>query len=173
MGRILRTIPFLAFSIAACTESTSPADEAQEFEIAPIDVTDFTQESGPDGDAIEIAPIDMPSDHGPDDMPPAEELPPSPIGGPCMSAENCVPPPGLTSFCLTSILIFQFPGGYCTAQCSAPGECGTDAECVDLSIIRYCVRKCSGPSDCRIDEGYTCNTIPYITDTNTYCIPQV
>ena len=164
---------FLAFCLCACAESTLPADEAEELEIAPIDIIDTVQETEPDADAIEIAPIDVPVDPGPEDPPPAEELPPQPIGGPCTSADNCVPPAGLAPFCLTNVLIFQFPGGYCTAECSAPGECGTSAECVDLSLIRYCVRKCSGPSDCRTDEGYICDTIPYIADTNTYCIPQV
>ena len=167
------TLFFLAFSLSACAESTLPGDEAEELEIAPIDVIDTVQESEPDADAIEISPIDTPADPGPEDLPPGEELPPSAIGGPCISAENCVPPAGLAPYCLTNVVIFQFPGGYCTAECTAPGECGTGAECVDLSIISYCVKKCSGPSDCRTDEGYLCDTIPYIADTNTYCIPNV
>ncbi len=75
--------------------------------------------------------------------------------------------------CITDIAgYFEFPGGYCTATCTSPAECGPDAECADLMFMSYCLKTCDDPSDCRTDEGYICGEIP-ILGGGPYCIPSV
>lgn len=68
----------------------------------------------------------------------------SPIGGPCVTGDQCVS--GL--FCATQIPVgsapVSLPGGYCTKECTGvdPLECTEDAKCHDFGDKSYCVRGC-------------------------------
>jgi hypothetical protein len=159
----------------SCAESTtSPQDFLEES--APEVVETFEPDPAAEIEVIPDTPrdetVEMPGDPDIVDIPAEEGSATSTIGGPCETNEDCVAPVGLTPQCMTNLFTFVFPGGICTAVCTEAGQCGPMAECVDLSIIRYCLLKCSTATECRVDEGYICDIIPYITDTNTYCIPQ-
>ena len=93
------------------------------------------------------------------------------VGDPCTGPDECLGVPSDNRQCITDVFGFTLPGGYCTAQCSSPDECGEGANCV--GFINYCLKLCSEPEDCRMSEGYQCAELPIISDGNTYCIPQM
>jgi len=167
----------LPLLVSACAESTTPVHDVSVDETAP-DLIVETSEPDPAAEIELIADtprdetVETPGDPDIVDIPSEDGGGSSPIGGPCEANEDCTAPEELTPQCMTNIFSFVFPGGICTAVCTEEGQCGPLAECVDLSIIRYCLRKCSTATECRVDEGYICDIIPYISDTNTYCIPQ-
>jgi len=158
----------------------------------PIDqpTDDFTQDDtvspdipdGTDLDAIDTHPdpvpdLDVrPEDVSPDSTDPAEDgaclvgL----TGDPCSSASQCACVPSSARECLTSISGYlEFRGGYCSARCTSPADCGTGANCAEITTgTRYCLKVCSSASQCRMAEGYTCTTIPMSPDTRTYCLPD-
>jgi hypothetical protein len=160
-----------AILCAGCARSTRHGGDAaedvpaeSEDTVADIEAWDAAGDAEPEGNDApdaEEAPADMEDDEG--------EC--SPIGGPCVNDGDCCAPEGLPPVCMTDIIILQFPGGYCMAECNEEGDCGPGAECVDFSFIKYCLGTCSTASECREDEGYICDIIPYISDPNTYCIP--
>ncbi len=68
----------------------------------------------------------------------------SPIGGPCVTGEQCLS--GLT--CMTQIpvgtSVIDVPGGYCTKECTGVDalECTDAAKCYDFGDKSFCVRGC-------------------------------
>jgi len=97
------------------------------------------------------------------------------VGDPCSSASQCNCVPSSARECLTTIFGYlDFPGGYCSARCTTPAECGTGANCAEItSSTLYCLKLCSSASQCRMAEGYDCTTIPMSSDTRTYCLPPL
>jgi len=160
---------------AGCAESTEPPEDGQADETPPIEILDTPQEIELVGDTPPDVATDLPYEPDVTDIRPDDEEPlHSFIGGPCATADDCVVPEGLTAQCLTDLMtIIVMPGGYCTAQCQEVADCGPDAACVDLSIVRFCIRTCSSVADCRLEDGYYCDIIPYISDPSTYCIPPI
>jgi hypothetical protein len=96
-------------------------------------------------------------------------------GDPCSSATQCNCVPSSARECLTTLSGYvSFPGGYCSARCTSPADCGTGANCAEITTgTRYCLKVCSSASQCRMAEGYTCATIPMSSDTRTYCLPNM
>lgn len=96
------------------------------------------------------------------------------VGDPCTSPAQCAGVPGDGKECLTDVMGFiQFDGGYCTATCTTPAECGDGANCVDMRFASYCIKLCEDNGDCRVSEGYVCGEIPFVGDGNTYCLPEM
>lgn len=95
-------------------------------------------------------------------------------GDPCSSVSQCACVPSSARECLTSLSGYiSFPGGYCSARCTSPADCGTGANCAEITTgTRYCLKVCSSASQCRMAERYTCTTIPRSSDTRTYCLPD-
>ncbi|MFH1437260.1 MAG: hypothetical protein ABIJ56_16245 [Pseudomonadota bacterium] len=164
------------------TEDT-PADEVlseTDLDDVPADTPDIPVESdipGPD--------LDVPADGDVGD-PGAEDIRPEDVaaedgsctvgltGDPCSSPTACACVPSSARECLTTLSGYiTFPGGYCSARCTTPADCGTGANCAEITTgTRYCLKVCSSASQCRMAEGYTCTQIPMSSDTRTYCLPQ-
>jgi serine protease len=85
-------------------------------------------------DLVPLAPID-------DDAPPPE----TDVGLPCTTSADC---PG-TARCNTN-----YPGGYCTYDCSASQPCPSGSECFSGSCLTKCTGPSQGQSTCRTD--YVC-----------------
>jgi hypothetical protein len=96
-------------------------------------------------------------------------------GDACTSASSCACVPSSARECLTTLSGYiTFNGGYCSARCSSPADCGTGANCAEVTTgTSYCLKVCSSASQCRMAEGYSCTTIPMSSDTRTYCLPNV
>ncbi|MFH1436396.1 MAG: hypothetical protein ABIJ56_11820 [Pseudomonadota bacterium] len=96
------------------------------------------------------------------------------VGDPCSAASDCNCVPSSASECLESLAGFiTFPGGYCTARCTSPAECGIGANCAELYPgTSYCLKECTRVWNCRMSEGYNCTTIPLSADSRTYCLPD-
>ena len=96
-------------------------------------------------------------------------------GDPCSSPSQCNCVPSSSRECLTTISGYiSFPGGYCSARCTTPTECGSGAHCAELYTgVNYCLKVCTSASQCRMAEGYTCTRIPMSSDTRTYCLPSM
>jgi len=96
-------------------------------------------------------------------------------GDPCASATQCACVPSSARQCVTSLGGYiTFRGGYCSATCTAPADCGAGANCADIySGTKVCLKTCSSASQCRMAEQYQCTTIPSSSDTRTYCLPPM
>lgn len=96
------------------------------------------------------------------------------VGDPCGDpAVDCALVPGDARQCLTDFMGFvYFYGGYCTASCTGPADCGPGATCVELPMGSFCFKNCSGDDECRVDEGYACTMMPYL-DAGPYCLPVI
>jgi hypothetical protein len=74
------------------------------------------------------------------------------LGTPCEADSDCA-----GGRCLSGE---AFPGGYCTAACTASVDCGEGAACINVSLSNpvnaedLCLVRCKGDSDCR--NGYVC-----------------
>ena len=100
------------------------------------------------------------------------------VGDPCADVGQCGGiVGGLPTECLTSLMSFiTFPGGYCTAACTAgdPDPCAdSGGVCLNVTIASYCVKPCTDVSECRGGEGYTCTANPMGGGTETYCLPPM
>lgn len=86
---------------------------------------------------------------------------------------SCMGVPGGDRDCLTSMGMFTFRNGYCTASCMWDDECGEGAHCVyDYWMgSRLCYLACGSPTQCRTTEGYECRILPASDDSRTYCFP--
>jgi hypothetical protein len=98
------------------------------------------------------------------------------IGAACTDASDCTVGP--TPRCETEVMAggfftIEFPGGYCTSECTSPGDCGEGASCVGSDFgMGFCAKTCASVSDCRADEGYECTTPPGLGGgSETYCLP--
>jgi len=129
-------------------------------------------------DAVPDPPMDPPPDPTTDpwpDVPPDVvdvDVPPGGIvGDACSSWRDCSGMPTSSADCWFDIMgVARFPGGYCTASCTADRECGIEGECVDVMFITLCLRTCVDDGDCRADEGYRCMEIPFVP-SGLYCLP--
>ena len=113
---------------------------------------------------------DAPTDPGVDTAPGSGTT-----GTACIEDDECTGVPGAARFCLDRIELgggygVNFPGGYCSAECTSPDDCGDGADCVDFGYLGLCFLRCTYEDECRMAEGYTCYEIPYVT-TQTYCVP--
>jgi hypothetical protein len=91
------------------------------------------------------------------------------VGSSCMDASDCTE--GSMPSCQMSFMGFvDFPGGYCTAQCSATVMCPAGSECIMFSGMGFCGKTCTMDSECRTAEGYHCDAPP-IGTTSTLCLP--
>lgn len=169
------------FGLWACGESTSPEDTAGD-DAVPSDLQDDSQDL--EGDEMEITPVeevvevvddtvDVPTET-PVDTPTEEWVPGEGfVGDSCDNVDDCQGYPAVAKECLPDIMGYiDLPGGYCSAVCTSPAECGPDADCVDIYVASYCLKTCNEAEDCRTDEGYTCDMLPYI-GTGPYCIPSI
>jgi hypothetical protein len=158
----------LGFLAGHCGESTSPQDgdeeQADVIEIHPIDITETDRIDAPD---IFIEPVVDTTDILADITPTGQ------VGEACTQDPECIVPAGVTPLCLLDYLVIAFPGGYCSGDCGLVEDCGPEGVCVDFSLGKICMKACATNDDCRVDEGYTCDIIPFISDPNTYCIPNV
>ena len=86
--------------------------------------------------------------------------------------DNCMGVPSSARVCLRDLMGYiSFPRGYCSAECTSDGECGTGGECVMFfGMGSYCLKRCSSPAECRTAEGYECTTLPM--GSTTYCLPE-
>ena len=96
-------------------------------------------------------------------------------GDPCAEPDQCNCIPSDSRECLTTIGGYlSFPGGYCSARCTSPTECGSGAHCAEVYPgTSYCLKVCTSAAQCRMAEGYTCARIPMSSDTRTYCLPDM
>lgn len=75
--------------------------------------------------------------------------PAAPVGSACMGGGSC----GSGQFCLPAMA--GFPGGYCSAQCSADGGCPGGATCVTQTVFGFSQTGCFATcGTCR--SGYAC-----------------
>lgn len=86
----------------------------------------------------------------------AGPLPPQPVGGTCAADTDCQ-----TGTCLT-----QFPGGYCSQDCSNGATCASGTCQFVPGVGQRCVQECGADSDCR--DGYSCPIWPRVC-TPAYC----
>lgn len=176
-----------------CGSSTSAREDGDDDTSTPSDVTDSTPSdtipdtTPPDGPPPDGPPPDGPPPDGPPpdgpppdgpppDGPPPDGPPPDGnVGDPCYTGTDCMGVPGSGRTCLTDISGFiSFPGGYCSADCTSDGDCGTGGECVDFyGYASYCLKVCTSATDCRVSEGYACDRVPGGPSTTTYCIPPM
>lgn len=157
---------FCCFSLClwSCAEG-----EGNGAEDAPVE-SDLT------GDIVSDEPAGDPGpDPGTDDLP-AEDgaCTVGVTGDPCSSPTQCSCVPSSARECLTTLSGYiAFPGGYCSARCTTPADCGIGANCAEITTgTRYCLKTCSSGSQCRMSEGYSCARIPMSSDTRTYCMPE-
>ena len=96
-------------------------------------------------------------------------------GDPCATPSQCNCVPSSSRECLTTLAGYlTFPGGYCSARCTSPTECGSGAHCAEVYTgASYCLKVCTSASQCRMAEGYSCTRIPMSSDTRTYCLPSM
>jgi hypothetical protein len=93
------------------------------------------------------------------------------VGDPCSTSGDCGGVPGAGRLCLTNLMgMLEFPGGYCSADCTSSSECGTQGDCIDIGGFTYCAKRCTSASECRTGEGYSCVPPPG-SSTGTYCLP--
>lgn len=104
------------------------------------------------------------------------------VGSACASDADCTEPSGGT--CMTTIgsggFSYEFPGGYCTAECTAgsgAAECGAGSDCFSVGFGGFgystCAKTCGTNADCRADDGYTCQAPPIGGGTTRYCLPPM
>ena len=180
------SILLAAFLPAGCVLDMDPAEmlppDGQAADIPDdTDVLDMPFE--PDEPLQDSAPeADEPADgrDAPDyselpdiiDVPIEETPPPSGVGEACETNADCTPFSELDPQCLDSFTgVYDLPGGYCTAQCTDPADCGSGADCVSLLISNFCMRACTETAQCRMDDGYECREIPFFGG-DTYCLPS-
>jgi len=179
MGRMhLATAALAGALLARCTEGSDVILDAPREEAAPAEAIETMEaiETAETPDARDAADTFRDAPDGADAPAEGECTGPStsPAGGACGDDCDCAAIAGLAPRCLAELAVISLPGGYCTAPCPSAGSCGAGAECVDIfSLARYCMKRCSTVAECRGGEGYVCDVIPMISDTNTYCIPQV
>jgi len=110
-----------------------------------------------------------------DDLSPAEGT----AGSPCGDQADCGGMPALSPMCIQQLscqtpapdgayadvyTTVLFPGGYCSAACTSPAECGPDAQCIEYCSQRLCLASCQRDTDCRVpyhcfspgEDGGTC-----------------
>jgi len=93
------------------------------------------------------------------------------VGDPCYAATDCGGVPGSAKECVTDLMGYaEFPGGYCSAQCTSAVDCGADGVCADYEGYGYyCFKRCSSDDVCRTTEGYACKTLS--TGSSLLCLP--
>jgi hypothetical protein len=170
----------LTLGLMACSDDNGESNDTGQDET----VSDPVQDEGTIDTPSEDAAPDLPSepdvveDPSPDPDAtdtPAEEFVPGEgeVGDACDSADDCGAYPATAKQCMTDLMGFiTFEGGYCTATCTSAAECGDGANCVNMMLVSYCLKLCENNSDCRTAEHYECAELPYISDGNTYCMPQ-
>ena len=125
------------------------------------------------------APPDVPFDSRPDwwpDVTPdtGTDVPTDSTGGAvgdaCTNASSCTGVPGSGRMCLTTVFGYlDFPGGYCSANCTSAAECGSAGACVSILFGSYCLESCWSSASCRTSEGYSCQSL--FGSGSMYCLP--
>jgi hypothetical protein len=76
------------------------------------------------------------------------------LGAACRSAADC------TARCLPDP---QFPNGFCTKDCTADGDCGSEARCATTSDGQVCLFACGNDADCSflnaLNKTYSCMSV--------------
>lgn len=102
------------------------------------------------------------------------------VGAACAGDGDCTEPAG--GVCQSVVgggrFSYEFPGGYCSAMCTAgsgSSECGTGADCFAVGFggfgFAFCAKVCRADADCRTAEGYTCQAPPIGGGSTRYCLP--
>jgi hypothetical protein len=114
-------------------------------------------------------PEDTPTEGTPD-YTPGDAL----VGDPCTVVDDCAGIPSSAVNCMTDIMgMIEFPGGYCSADCTTDDDCGEGATCYSAGgFLTLCLKDCTSDSDCRESEGYGCDEIPYLGG-GPFCIPAI
>jgi len=167
-------------ALVSCAGGGTTKDTAVAEELPPADLTERTDpDVAPDPDV-------MPD---PDVVPDVVDVRPDTVdvvpedglcvvgltGDACTSGAQCGCIPSSARECVQSVAgHITFRGGYCSARCTAPADCGANANCAEVTTgTRYCLKRCSSASQCRMSEGYQCTTIPMSSDPQTYCLPDM
>lgn len=136
-----RTLAGLLASLAACSETTTPAP-------TPIDA------------GVDAGPAPADAGPAPVDAPPARVdagVMPSGVGDECESEGPGFPPTQGScrsgQLCLSDAIGFR--GGYCVTVCQG-ARCPRDAACSRIQGFPVCLRTCAASDDCRRAEGYVC-----------------
>ncbi len=82
----------------------------------------------------------------------------SALGEACKNDGECAA--GLTC----SLTTQGYPGGFCTASCSATAPCGSTGTCTAIGSAQICAPSCTTDSACR--QGYSC-----CATLNDACVP--
>lgn len=151
------------------------ADPVQDLDTGVADTaTDLADTSG---DGPVDAPVDTTPDSAPETIPDMTETTPDATGGivgdPCYTSTQCSGVPGSGRTCLTSLMGYiTFPGGYCSAACTSSADCGTGAQCVNITDLgNYCLEQCTMATECRTAETYSCSGLSGVS--GTFCIPPM
>jgi hypothetical protein len=158
-------IAIAALMLAGCYTSTM-SDGHSDYTL--VDVQELSEPG------VDTAPEPAREPEPEEDVPPEpdpEPIPENCVGDPCYWSSECDGVPAGGRVCLTSLMGYvDFPGGYCSAVCTADSECGPDGECKNIMDLgQFCLKRCEASSDCRTPEGYTCSYLP--TETGLYCLP--
>jgi hypothetical protein len=97
------------------------------------------------------------------------------VGEACEANTDCGGIPSSAPNCMTDIMGYvEFPGGYCSADCTSDSDCGDTDEgtCINAYIMTLCLKNCTESSQCRTDEDYECGELPSILGIEgTFCLP--
>lgn len=78
----------------------------------------------------------------------------------------------LEQLSLGGFITVPFEGGYCTQPgCSSNADCPEGSGCFRGVGTPACLQRCTDDSQCRTDEDYGCDSIPFVGDGTTYCLP--
>lgn len=167
MNRLLILLALAGMGAAACGDDSD--DDAPDSDAGAATATDAAAAARADAAAREDAATAIRP----------QQIDSAKVGVACTAASAKSDCTGVGATCLTTSMLGDYPGGYCSASCQASAECGENGGCPvgDLlasvgsllggasSLITSflpadassCLKKCSAPSDCR--TGYTCSNI--------------
>lgn len=155
-----------ALVLAGCGGNNGGDEDTQE-DTTPDLTTDLSSDGIPD-------PSTEPPEEAIDDTP-AEGWGDARVGEACEAATDCGGVPSPAPNCMTDIMGYvEFPGGYCSADCTSDDECGETGEgtCINAYIMTLCLKNCTESSECRTSEGYDCGELPSMLGIEgMFCLP--
>jgi hypothetical protein len=181
VGRVLVSCVLVGCVLVGCTDSHTGSDSGIVVMIdgggssfdgggAPVDAGGGPVDSG--GTTVTDGAVDLTDGAIPTRM--------GAVGAACASDADCTEPAGgvCQSVVGSGRFSYEFPGGYCSAMCTAgsgSSECGAGADCFAVGFggfgFAFCAKVCRSDSDCRTAEGYTCQAPPIGGGSTRYCLP--